>query len=206
MKHLLFSLALIFLSGSLFAQKHEGETVEGKYVGTHTWYHENGKKQAEVVYSESGMAQSFKTWTEEGFLMDDVRMNMKRELQGMPDLDWNKEEDGFGFVLLPDERSVDEPKPILGDKVYVHYEGYLQDGTVFDSSFDRKPLKYKFDQKQVIPGFDRAVAMLKVGDSGWFYIPSDQGYAEMVAGEIPPHSNLIYKIKLVDLKSGLAPK
>lgn len=197
-----FSFILLLTCAHVFAQQgvqHEGETKEGLLVGPHTWYHPNGKKSAIVTYDENGKVLSFKTWTEDGHLMDDEKMNPKREMKGLPDLDWNFTESGLGFVLLPNER-LDEPGPLPGDKVSVHYEGFLQDGTIFDSSLGKKkPFKYKYQQGEVIPGFDEAVSMLNVGDSGYFFIPADLGYGEHVVGTIPPYSNLIYMIRLEDL-------
>ncbi|MBX6362663.1 MAG: peptidylprolyl isomerase [Gemmatimonadetes bacterium] len=65
-----------------------------------------------------------------------------------------------------------------GDTVHVHYTGKLRDGTVFDSSREREPLEFEVGAGQVIPGFDRAVAGMTVGQRKEVVIPADQAYGE----------------------------
>ena len=63
-----------------------------------------------------------------------------------------------------------------GDTVRVHYSGFLDDGTVFDSSLEREPFEFTLGQGMVIPGFEDAVVGMDVGDSKTVNIPSDQAY------------------------------
>ncbi|MDH5297709.1 MAG: peptidylprolyl isomerase [Desulfobulbaceae bacterium] len=63
-----------------------------------------------------------------------------------------------------------------GDTVEVHYTGRLNDGTVFDSSEGRAPLKFTLGASQVIPGFENAVISMKIGDKKTVEIPVDQAY------------------------------
>ncbi|MFU8818365.1 MAG: FKBP-type peptidyl-prolyl cis-trans isomerase [Desulfurivibrio sp.] len=63
-----------------------------------------------------------------------------------------------------------------GDKVQIHYTGKLTDGTVFDSSQGREPLAFTLGGGEVIPGFDSAVAGMKVGEAKNVTIPVDQAY------------------------------
>lgn len=65
-----------------------------------------------------------------------------------------------------------------GDTVKIHYTGKLQDGTVFDSSSDREPLKFSIGSGQVIPGFDEAVTGMTVGEKKTALIPCDKAYGE----------------------------
>ena len=65
-----------------------------------------------------------------------------------------------------------------GDTVAVHYTGTLEDGEVFDSSREREPLEFEVGSGQVIPGFDRAVEGLEVGESREITIQPDEGYGE----------------------------
>ena len=81
-----------------------------------------------------------------------------------------------------------------GDKVQVNYKGYLEDGTIFDSSEGKKPLDVVLGSGTVIPGFDTALSGMEVGEKKTVTIPMDQAYgnhnAEMVMqvpkSEIPP--------------------
>jgi len=63
-----------------------------------------------------------------------------------------------------------------GDTVLIHYTGKLTDGTVFDSSVEREPLKFDIGAGNVIPGFESAVIGMSPGDSKTETIDSDQAY------------------------------
>ena len=81
-----------------------------------------------------------------------------------------------------------------GDTVKVHYTGTIADGTVFDTSKEREPLEFTLGEGKLIPGFEKAVVGMKVGDTSKVTIPSDEAYGEkredMVIdvdkGQIPP--------------------
>ena len=60
-----------------------------------------------------------------------------------------------------------------GDTVRIHYTGTLDDGTEFDSSAGRDPLQFTLGSGQVIPGFDKAVEGMAVGDSKSVNIPAE---------------------------------
>lgn len=66
-----------------------------------------------------------------------------------------------------------------GDTVKVHYTGTLEDGSVFDSSENREPLEFTLGQGQLIPGFEKAVIGMVVGDKTSVDIPSDEAYGEV---------------------------
>lgn len=89
-----------------------------------------------------------------------------------------------------------------GKMVAVHYEGSLENGKVFDSSYARKkPIEFRLGQGQVIEGWDEGIALLQVGDKARFVIPSDLGYGPAGAGGvIPPHAILIFDVELMDVK------
>jgi peptidyl-prolyl cis-trans isomerase A (cyclophilin A) len=89
-----------------------------------------------------------------------------------------------------------------GKTVSVHYEGSLESGKVFDSSYPRKkPIEFKLGIGQVIEGWDEGIALLKVGDKARFVIPSDLGYGPAGAGgAIPPNATLIFDVELMDVK------
>ena len=89
-----------------------------------------------------------------------------------------------------------------GKTVAVHYEGSLENGKVFDSSYPRKkPIEFRLGQGQVIEGWDEGIALLQVGDKARFVIPSDLAYGRSGAGGvIPPHATLIFDVELMDVK------
>jgi len=65
-----------------------------------------------------------------------------------------------------------------GDKVRVHYEGQLSDGTIFDSSLEREPIEFILGQDTVIPGFEQAVIGMEVGESKDISIPPEEGFGD----------------------------
>jgi len=94
------------------------------------------------------------------------------------------------------------PFPKRGDSVTVHYSGWLEDGTKFDSSVDRKqPFTFKLGVGQVIQGWDDGVATMRVGGKTKFFIPPELGYGTRGAGGvIPPNANLIFEVELLSIK------
>jgi len=75
-----------------------------------------------------------------------------------------------------------------GDTVKIHYTGTLDDGTQFDSSEGRDPLQFTLGSGQVIPGFDRAVEGMTVGDSKTVNIEAAEAYGprrEQMVQEVP---------------------
>lgn len=65
-----------------------------------------------------------------------------------------------------------------GDRVQVHYTGRLEDGSVFDSSVDRDPLEFTLGERQVIPGFEKAVEGMTPGESKTALIASTDAYGQ----------------------------
>jgi peptidylprolyl isomerase len=91
-----------------------------------------------------------------------------------------------------------------GDTVKVDYTGKLEDGTVFDSSTDEQfghvqPLEFTVGAGQMIPGFDKGVVGMKVGEEKTITIPPEEGYGDQQQGPIPPNSTLIFDVKLVEI-------
>lgn len=90
--------------------------------------------------------------------------------------------------------------PKSTDVVKVHYHGTLIDGTVFDSSVERKePVTFPVDQ--VIPGWTEALQLMKEGDKWQLFIPAKLAYGERGAGPvIGPNSTLIFDVELLSIE------
>ncbi len=88
-----------------------------------------------------------------------------------------------------------------GQTAIVHYTGWLEDGTKFDSSVDRNdPFSFPIDCSYVIPGWDEGVVGMKVGGKRKLVVPPELGYGERGAGGvIPPNATLIFEIELLEL-------
>jgi cyclophilin family peptidyl-prolyl cis-trans isomerase len=109
-------------------------------------------------------------------------------------------------------------KPTEGKDIYVHYAGYLEDGTLFDSSYEAINKMYgKFDQNRanqngyqpfpfkygskggLIPGFLEGINNMNFNDKAIFFIPANLGYGERGAGNvIPPNSNIIFEVEILE--------
>ena len=89
--------------------------------------------------------------------------------------------------------------PKTGDRVTVHYTGWLTNGSKFDSSVDRgQPFVFTIGRGQVIGGWDQGVATMKVGDKVRLTIPPELGYgARGAGGVIPPNATLIFEVELL---------
>lgn len=88
--------------------------------------------------------------------------------------------------------------PTATDRVRVHYEGTLTDGTLFDSSITRgQPID--FGLNQVIPGWTEGVQLMVEGEKTRFFIPSHLAYGNNSAGKIPGGSTLVFDVELIKI-------
>lgn len=92
--------------------------------------------------------------------------------------------------------------PTTGQTVIVHYTGWLEDGTQFDSSVvTGTPFSFKLGTASVIQGWDEGVATMKVGGKRQLKIPADLAYGDTGAGSvIPPGATLIFDVELLDIQ------
>ncbi|WP_029268967.1 peptidylprolyl isomerase [Flavobacterium sp. KJJ] len=109
-------------------------------------------------------------------------------------------------------------KPAIGTQIYIHYAGFLEDGTLFDTSledvaktfgkFDAaraeakqyQPIPFQAGRKDgMIPGFIEGIEQLSFGDKAVIFIPSHLAYgATGAGGVIPPNANIIFEIQLLE--------
>ena len=122
---------------------------------------------------------------------------------------------GLAWAAVPKGVSVDVveagtgPLPQVGDVVFVKYTGKLTDGTVFDES---QPLPlppgllpdgspFLLEEGQVVDGFFEGLQQMQKGGKYTLFIPSDKGYGDGGPPSIPPGSDLIFEVEMVDFMS-----
>lgn len=112
---------------------------------------------------------------------------------------FQKTESGLRYQIIQKGNGKQAEK---GKTVSVHYQGALDNGQVFDSSYKRKqPIDFTLGVGQVIEGWDEGISLLKVGDKARFVIPSYLGYgARGAGGVIPPNATLVFDVELMDVK------
>ena len=106
-------------------------------------------------------------------------------------------ESGLQYEVL--EATIGQ-KPKATDKVRVHYEGTLIDGTVFDSSYKRGE-SITFGLNQVIKGRTEGLQLMSNGSKNKLYLPYQLAYGERGAGaNIPPYAALIFTVELLGIE------
>lgn len=91
---------------------------------------------------------------------------------------------------------------VAGKRVTVHYTGWLENGTRFDSSvLKNRPFQFELGASRVIAGWDEGVAGMAVGGIRQLIIPPHLGYGSSGAGNvIPPNATLIFEVQLLEIK------
>jgi len=108
-------------------------------------------------------------------------------------------------LKIHDFRTGDGAEATEGDRVTVHYTGWLaSDSTKFDSSRDRgEPFQFNLGAGEVIQGWDQGVQGMNVGGTRQLVIPPDLGYgARGAGGAIPPNATLIFEVELLEVDGG----
>lgn len=109
---------------------------------------------------------------------------------------------GLAYATKPAAVAVDVLKagagasPTVADVVLIKYKGTLENGKVFDQQEQAA-----FPVEGVIPGFTKALEQMQRGGKYKVFIPAALGYGDKAAGDIPPNSDLIFEIELIDFKS-----
>lgn len=88
---------------------------------------------------------------------------------------------------------------VKGALVKVHYDGHLENGTKFDSSIDRgRPFQFVLGAGKVIKGWDQGLMGMKEGGKRTLWIPAHLAYGPRAIGAIPPNSNLVFHVELIE--------
>ncbi|TWU27141.1 FKBP-type 22 kDa peptidyl-prolyl cis-trans isomerase [Novipirellula galeiformis] len=104
---------------------------------------------------------------------------------------------GLKYRML---RKSDNASPSASDSVEVHYKGWLDDGSIFDSSY-RRASKISFPLSGVIKGWTEGLQLVGEGGMIELEIPAELGYgARGAGGVIPPNATLHFVVELFKIK------
>ncbi len=110
---------------------------------------------------------------------------------------------GLRYIVL-EPGDVKGPTPRSGEMVSVHYKGMLLDGTVFDSSIGREPLKTRVDRDGLIDGWEEALQKMHKGEKWLLIVPPELAYG---ARGKPPiikrYATLVFEMELLDFGPGV---
>ncbi len=89
-------------------------------------------------------------------------------------------------------------KPVNGDSLYIFYKGTLVDGTVVDTTSEKRnrPLKFVLGTTVIVQGLEEALKQMREGESGIVLVPSYLGLGRNGTWRIPPYSVLVYEVKI----------
>ncbi len=132
-----------------------------------------------------------------------IEEGKKNEAAGLAFLEENGKKDGVKTTASGLQYKIVKagsgPYPKAENKVKVHYEGRLLDGSVFDSSIERgEPIEFQLTG--VIPGWTEGVQLMNKGSKFQFYIPSNLAYGDRGTPTIGPKSTLIFDVELLDFQ------
>lgn len=86
-----------------------------------------------------------------------------------------------------------------GALITAHYRGLLDDGTEFDSSYEKgRPFQTVLSKNKVIQGWFQGLQGMRVGGTRKLWVPAELAYGERQVGKIPPNSNLYFEIELLE--------
>lgn len=112
---------------------------------------------------------------------------------------WYKTESGLEYKDIKKGKGTEA---VSGSSITVNYKGWLDNGTVFDSSTKpgREPFSFMLGEGSVIAGWEEGVKGMKVGGTRELKIPPALGYGSQDMGTIPPNSTLHFKIDLLEVE------
>ena len=115
------------------------------------------------------------------------------------DRGYSVEPDSLGLVFIPIKQG-NGVFPKDNDLVAFHYVGYYLNGEIFDSSYDKsRPLVVQLGENKLIKGLEYSLLKMDKGSKSTVIIPFYLAYDNMVNGPVPPYSNLVFELELIDI-------
>lgn len=134
----------------------------------------------------------------EGFPVPELKEIEKRIEKALSEVKGAQAPEGLKITDLVEGKG---PAAKKGDELKVHYTGWLENGTKFDSSVGGAPFELILGARQVIKGWDEGLVGMKAGGKRKLVIPAALGYGDRGAGkEIPPGATLIFEVELLSIE------
>ncbi len=94
------------------------------------------------------------------------------------------------------------PEAVIGKKVTLDYVGTLQDGTIFEDSYQqKKPISFTLGSEEILKGWNEGILGMRVGGKRKLVIPPELGYGNRaVGGKIPANSTLYFVVELINVE------
>lgn len=167
----------------------------------------------EVELLEVMTSAAYDEWSKEQEIREREAFQKKEKLQFEADqklLDNYQKDKKLAAAKLPSglrfliSKPGKGPKPVVGQTISVEYEGFLLNGSRFDTSETATPFEFKIGHEEVIAGWDEGLLQFNAGAEGWLLIPSKLAYGPMSIEEgetnIPANSPLIFRVRIVEIR------
>lgn len=126
---------------------------------------------------------------------EDSTIRQHLETQNITNM--TRTESGLWYVITDEGEG---EKPVENDLITIHYNGFLLDGTLFDSSYEKgEPIRFAFGVRDVLRGWDEGFGFLKLGSKATFILPSHLANGSYSDGPIKPYSILKYEVELLKI-------
>lgn len=175
-----------WVNGGVMLTRFHGTTVDNYQVGPRGSHH--------VHLDRNDPSQSFFTVEGPGYPL----LAGEPAPAAPPIMPANKvtTETGLSYGILREGQSSEVADK--GEAVLVHYTGWLENGTKFDSSRDKgSPFNFPLGGGRVIKGWEQGVEGMKAGEKRLLHIPANLAYGERARGAIPANSPLVFEVELL---------
>ena len=201
----------VLFSSPFFLYKVSENTLISKAIGILN----EGDSASFILKADSGFARTFHT-----DYFDSLTLGIKllkilpKNSQDEPDIEEQRTlqrylasaknnyklmPQGYYFSLLKITNGIE---PVEGDEILIQYEGNFLNGESFDTGFKKNEMELTLGQPdQVIPGIEKAIYLMREGESAKIILPSQLAFGEggSSTGIIPPYTSVIYKITLLKI-------
>lgn len=177
--------------------KHEGQKIEDKLIGFHKYYYETGELKMDVKYDTTGLLYEMKEYDKFGNLLsiyNSKTFYKDYPLRDFSKIHWTKITDGvyiYKFNTIDTNIVISDSSSFTAD-----YQCYFSNGQLLDNTFN-KGCPYNSRLYYMMEGFQIGIKKMKPGETALIKIEPTMGFGNVVSGNVPANSTLIYLINLI---------